>query len=116
MDYLRQNGTITIKQVRELLGIKKSAADALMTKLQMQCRVVIGDITRVYRGEDLHYNGWQVASFCRPEDLMDTDVPWGSTMSLDCLHSPSESYFLLSAHITQLTGETSPRLISGILG
>ena len=116
MDFLSRNGTITIKQVRELLGVKKSAADALMTKLQMQCRVVIGDITRVYRGEDLHYNGWQVASFCRPEDLMETDVPWGAHMSLDCPHSPSESYLLLSAHITQLTGETSPRLISGILG
>lgn len=108
MEYLDRNGSISIKEVRGLLGVKKSAADALMTKLQMQCRVVIGDITRVYRGEDLHYNGWQVASFCRPEDLMDTDGLPG--------HTPSESYSLLARHISQLTGETSPRLIAGILG
>ena len=60
MDYLAEHGSIGIKEIRALLGVKKSAADALMTRLQMQCRVVTGDITRVYRGPDLHYNGWQV--------------------------------------------------------
>lgn len=69
LDYLSTHGSVTIREVRQLLGIKKSAADALMTKLQMQCRVVLGDMTRVYNGEDLSYKGWQVASFCRPEDL-----------------------------------------------
>lgn len=121
MDYVQENGAITVKEVRALLGVKKSAADALLTRLQMQCRLVIGDITRVYRGPDLHYSGWQVASFCRPEDLLGSDVPIGFPFqpfseSIDSLHIPEESFNLLSGHISKLTGETSPRLIAGILG
>lgn len=131
MDYLKEHGSISVKEVRGLLGVKKSAADALLTRLQMQCRVVIGDIVRVYRGEDLHYSGWQVASFCRPEDLVDsggfpgassggfTGAPVGfpfGGLSLECSHTPLESYSLLSSRITELTGETSSRLIAKILG
>ena len=40
MDWLAEHGSIGIKEIRALLGVKKSAADALMTRLQMQCRVV----------------------------------------------------------------------------
>lgn len=126
MTYLKENGSISVKEVRGLLGIKKSAADALLTKLQMQCRIVIGDIIRVYRGADLHYNGWQIASFCAPEDLVAgpplfPEAPAGfpfaaSDESLDSPHTPEESYRLLSEHISRLTGETSPKLIAGILG
>lgn len=124
MDYIKENGSITIKEVRGLLGVKKSAADALMTRLQMQCRVVIGDLVRVYRGPELKYSGWQVASFCRPEDLAGSGgfpgapagFPFESDDSLECHHSPSESYELLANHIAEFTGETSPRLIAKILG
>lgn len=69
LGYIDEHGSITIREVRALLGVKKSAADAEITRLQMQCRVVTGEIIRVYRGADLHYSGWQVASFCRPEAL-----------------------------------------------
>lgn len=69
LDYMDEHGSITIREVRALLGVKKAAADAQITRLQMQCRVITGEIIRVYRGADLHYNGWQVASFCRPEAL-----------------------------------------------
>ena len=48
MDYVNVHGSISVKDVRALLGIKKSAADALLTRLQMQCRLVIGDLVRVY--------------------------------------------------------------------
>ena len=128
MDYLREHGTIGIKEVRGLLGVKKSAADALMTRLQMQCRVVTGDIRRVYRGPDLHYNGWQVSSFCRPEDLfggapgtsvaafggivpaglLDEDHPLAST------RTPEESLALLTGHIASLTG-AEPAAIAKLL-
>lgn len=115
MDYLRENGSVTVKEVRSLLGIKKSAADALLTRLQMQCRVIIGDITRVYRGEDLHYSGWQVASFCRPEDLLDLG-PFGPRLSLETPHAPSESFSILASRITALAGPTSPRILAKVLG
>ena len=139
MDYLATHGSITIREVRHLLGIKKSAADALMTRLQMQCRVVLGDLTRVYNGQDLSYKGWQVASFCRPEDLFGAgkeDVvlpekgiadavpgPFSfasvfeeSDGGLETSHSPEESLELLMAHITELTGCADRRLLLKILG
>ena len=75
MDYVGENGSITIREVRGLLGVKKSAADAAVARLENQTRLVIGDMQRVYRGPDLHYNGWQTASFCRPEDLFDEIPP-----------------------------------------
>jgi len=116
LDYLEEHGSIGIKEVRALLGIKKSAADALMTRLQMQCRVVTGDITRVYRGPDLHYNGWQVSSFCTPESLFCADAlpgpggfPFGEVRTLDVSHSPEESYRRLMEHMLQnLKGATEP--------
>ena len=58
LDFMEEHGSIGIKEVRGLLGVRKSAADALITRLSMQCRVITGDITRVYRGPDLRYNGW----------------------------------------------------------
>jgi len=72
---MEEQGSISIRDIRKLLDIKKSAADALMTRLQMQCRVVTGDISRVYLGPDLHYNGWQVSSFCSPEGLFEGALP-----------------------------------------
>ena len=107
--YLEEHGSIGIKEIRALLGVKKSAADALMTRLQMQCRVVTGDITRVYRGPDLHYNGWQVSSFCTPESLFCADAlpgpggfPFGEARTLEVDHSPDESLARLTEHIRSI--------------
>ena len=106
LDYLAEYGSIGIKEVRGLLGIKKGQADALMTKLQMQCRVITGDITRVYRGPDLHYNGWQVSSFCTPEAFFDFSAPPGfpfaKDFSLEVNHSADEAWERLSGHIRTL--------------
>lgn len=106
LDYLEENGSIGIREVRGLLGVKKSEADAQMTRLQMQCRVVTGDIQRVYRGEDLHYNGWQRSSFCTPEALFDAppDLPIplrGPALQLPAC-TPEESYEALAAHIREI--------------
>lgn len=106
LDLLEEQESIGIRDVRTLLGIKKSAADAIITKLQMQTRVVTGDITRVYRGEDLHYNGWQVSSFCTPEALFADDTGLqgfpGFPSSGDSLQSsltPEQSREFLMDHI-----------------
>ena len=122
LDYLEEHDTIGIKEVRGLLGIKKSAADALMTRLQMQCRVVTGDITRVYRGPDLHYNGWQVSSFCTPESLFCADAlpgpggfPFGEARTLEVDHSPVESLERLVSHIRDLVPDASEKLILKML-
>lgn len=111
LQYISEHGSISIKEVRALLGVKKTAADAAIGRLQRQCRVVTGDLTRVYRGPDLKYSGWQVASFCRPEDLFSADASFSSFTSLpgfpfaadsDPLHTdhtPEESLEALVEHV-----------------
>ena len=107
LEYLEENGSISIKEVRQLLGVKKSAADAIITRLQMQTRVITGDIVRVYRGPDLHYNGWQTSSFCTPEALFGggdelaqfAGFPSLEDDSLDSFLTPSESLEFLADHI-----------------
>ncbi len=121
LDYLADNGSIGIKEVRGLLGVKKGAADAQICRLMMQCRVVTGDITRVYRGQDLHYNGWQVSSFCTPEALFETDaadfpqgLPAGfpfEAVTLKVPHSPEESLRRLVAHIRSQYPDADDKLI-----
>ena len=123
LDYLEEHGSIGIKEVRALLGVKKSAADAAITRLQMQCRVLTGDISRVYRGEDLHYNGWQTSSFCTPEALFDTGTPFAGfpgfpfqeDAGLEVKHSPEESYRLLQQKIRSLVPEATDKQIAKLL-
>jgi hypothetical protein len=105
-----------------MLGVKKSAADALMTRLQMQCRVVTGDITRVYRGPDLHYNGWQVSSFCTSKSLFCVDAipgpggfPFGEARTLDVDHSPAESLARLVEHIRGIAPAATEKQILKML-
>ena len=73
LEYVLRNGSATIREIRQLLGVKKNVADMLVARLQMATRLVTGDIARVYRGPDLHYNGWQTASFCTPDALFSLD-------------------------------------------
>ena len=123
LDYLDEHGTIGIKEIRGLLGVKKSAADALITRLQMQCRVVTGDITRVYRGPDLHYNGWQVSSFCTPESLFCVDaipgpggVPFGEARTLEVDDSRAESLARLVEHLRELVPDVAEKQVMKMLG
>ena len=122
LDSMHEQGSIGIKEVRKLLDVKKGAADALMTKLQMQCRVVTGDIVRVYRGPDLHYNGWQTSSFCAPESLFDT-VPFPAFAgflqqqeSLEVTCSPEESWNLLCEHVRTLFPDVTETQLKKLLG
>ena len=122
LDYLEENGSIGIKEVRGLLGIKKGQADALICRLMMQCRVVTGDIIRVFRGPDLHYNGWQTSSFCTPEALFDTAAaPFFAGFeatrerSLTVNHSPAESYALLVQKIRSLVPDATDKQIARLL-
>ena len=136
LDYLQREGSIGIREVRGLLGVKKSAADAAIARLQLQCRVVTGDIVRVYRGEDLRYSGWQTSSFCTPEALFGEEgptpggpgvagmsapgapagFPFGPSASLKVGHSPEESYRRLSAHIRNLVPDITEKQLQKLLG
>ena len=134
MDAVGENGSITIREVRGLLGVKKSAADAAIARLENQTRLVIGDMQRVYRGPDLHYNGWQTASFCRPEDLFD-EIPPRTALGRDDRRgvpapflvissegeagvekSPAESLAFLKAHVLRLAPHATERDLAKLLG
>lgn len=52
--------------------VKKNILDSLVQYLQMGTWTVIGDFTRVYRGPNLEYCGWQRASNTTPESLFAT--------------------------------------------
>lgn len=107
MAYLDERGSITIKEARALLGVKKSAADATIAKLQHQCRVVTGVIERVYRGPEQTYNGWQVSYFCTPESLFED--------ALQTDHTPEESQDFLTDHIAGLFPEAMRKQIMRVL-
>lgn len=92
---LLRKDNISIKEIRALLNVKKGAADAAISKLQRQCRIVTGDIERIYNGPELTYKGWQVSSFCEPETLFESD-------SLQTNHTPEESLEILIDHIAGL--------------
>ena len=50
-------------------SVKKNVMDSIIQFLQSGTWIIIGDFERVYRGQDLHYNGWQRASNTTPEAL-----------------------------------------------
>lgn len=111
LDYLAEHGSVSVPEVRQLLGVKKSAADALLSKLQMQTRIVTGDIERVYRGPALTYNGWQRCSFCSPEALFeDEDFPFPGYVprSMRSSLSPAESLDFLKETVRAACGRDIP--------
>ena len=119
LEYLDEHGTVSVPEVRKLLGMKKSGADALLAKLQMQTRIITGDITRVYRGPDLKYSGWQRSSFCTPEALfeeMDFPFPGYKPRTLKSSLTPDESLEYLKETITKVCGDVPDKVLMRLLG
>ncbi|MBP3203657.1 MAG: MarR family transcriptional regulator [Bacteroidales bacterium] len=116
LDYLAQNGSVSVPEARKLLGVKKSAADALLGKLQQQTRLVTGDIQRVFNGPNLHYSGWQRSSFCAPEALFEAeDFPFFKPVSLRSSLSPEESLAFVTDTVRQHVGEVPEKLLRKLL-
>ena len=108
LDFMAERGSVEMRDIRHLLGIKKSAADALMSRLHMKTLALTGDITRVYRGQDLRYVGWQVSTFCSPESLFE-NTPSGSS------GFPFAAFFEARTLRSSLTPEESYRYLAGII-
>ena len=108
LDYMEGQGSVSVPEVRRLMGVGKAAADALLGKLQMQTRVVTGDIERIYRGPDLRYSGWQRSSFCAPEALFDDSL----TSSL----TPAQSLEFLKETVRRACGDVPDKMLMKILG
>ena len=119
IDAMEEWGSISVADVRKLMGIPKAKADTLLTRLQMQTRVITGDITRVYRGSDLKYSGWQRSSFCAPEALfedMDFPFPGYRPRSLQSSLTPAESLDFLKETVRSAIGEVSDKVLMKMLG
>ena len=119
LDYTQEHGSVTASEVRKLMGMNKGAADSLLCKIQMQTRILTGDITRVYRGADLQYNGWQRSSFCTPEALfedMDFPFPGFTPRTVKSSLSPEESLVYLKETIRNICGDVPDKLIMKVLG
>lgn len=74
LDAIKKNGSLEAHEMRALLkpripDIKKQTVDALLQRLEMGTWAVIGDFTRVYRGPNLVYSGWQRSSITTPDEL-----------------------------------------------
>lgn len=108
LDYVQENGSITVTEIRKLMGMSKSAADALLARIQMQTRIVTGDISRVYRGADLKYSGWQRSCFCAPESLFG-DFNFKSSLS------PAESLEFLKDTVRKVCGGIPDKILMKIL-
>lgn len=118
LDYVEEHGSITVQEVRKLLGITKAKADTLLCRIQMQTRLITGDISRVYRGEDLKYSGWQRSSFCTPEALleeMEFPFPGYKPRTFSTSHSPEESLEFLKSTIRNSCGDVPDKILMKIL-
>lgn len=119
LDYLEEQGSITVPEVRKLMGVTKSAADALLARIQMQSRIITGDITRVYRGMDLRYSGWQRSSFCTPEALfeeLDFPFPGFQPRTLRSSLTPDESLEFLKDTVRKVCGDVPDKVLMKMLG
>ncbi len=119
LDYAEEKGSVSVPEVRQLLGIKKAAADAILSKLQMQTRLITGDITRIYRGPELRYSGWQRSSFCSPESLfeeLDFPFPGFTPVSLKSSLTPKESLEFVKESVRKVCGDVPDKLLLKMLG
>lgn len=119
LDHIAQYGAISVPEVRKMFGITKSAADSLLAKLQMQTRIVTGDISRIYRGADLSYSGWQRCSFCTPESIfegMELPIPGYVAPSLKSDLTPEESLEFLKETVRRTCGEVPDKILMRMLG
>ena len=120
LELIDKEGSCNARQIREMLGVKKSKADSVLAGLMQGTRIVIGDIQRVYRGPNLEYKGWQTASYCTPESLFERPEeefgPWkikGTSLKCDC--TPEESYAMLQDHIHGLFPEAAEKEVKKLL-
>ena len=83
--------------------ITKQAVDFILGFLDMGTWTVIGDITRVYRGPNCEYKGWQKNTITTPEALL--ECFWEPFLvdnndNIDC--TPEESRQIILDHLTEL--------------
>lgn len=121
LDIIRTEGAVETGRLRSMVGVKKAVMDRIIQFLQSGTWAVTGDLIRVYRGPDLHYNGWQRALNTTPDALFASPVDAGADApfwvrrigddspepaGLSVPRSPAESRSLLISHILEFFPST----------
>lgn len=128
LEAIKENGSLETGEIRRMLkplipDIKKQTVDAFLQRLEMGTWAVIGDFTRVYRGPNLVYSGWQRSSVTTPDELFkspanDNDEPfWArfidtapdSASLPDC--TPEESREAIISHIRSFFPEADRKTL-----
>lgn len=118
-------GTATIQELRRMLGFAKGrgrrtaadpesevpedekiALDPILTRLQMEARLVIADFEYNVDRHGTPY-GWGIARYTAPESLYGP-LPAGRT--------PDESFARIHDHFRQLFPEASERILQKLIG
>lgn len=122
LEEIRRNGSGTIRELRQKFGLRKNQMESVLTRLEMGTWIVVGDFQRVYRGADLHYSGWQLTSYCTPDELFGGDEPGfsfgpfkGERRTLDAGCSPEESYEVLRRRIVALAPMAGAKQVERLL-
>lgn len=108
---LQEHGSLITRQLRTLCGFTgpkmRSRFDAIITHMQMGCRIVTEDF--VYpRDRHNHEYGWGWSLLTIPEQL------YGSDACL-CPRSPEESFQRMLAHLQALLPKASEKQVRRIL-
>ncbi len=109
---IKDAGALGAKELRNIHGIRKNVLDSVIQDLQMGTWCLIGDFERVFRGPNLEYSGWQLASHTTPEAFFSLEpeqeplASSGPDASPDFSGStPSEYTPFWAKHFEKDTGE-----------
>ena len=111
LDTLRTHGSMITRQLRDACGFggpkMRSRFDALVTRLQMQCRVVTQDFVYPRDRHNREY-GWGWALLTTPEQLLGEDA-------CRCDAAPAESLQLMLAHLHSMVPGATPAQLRRLL-
>ena len=104
LEFMEERGSVSCGDVRKLLGIKKSAADALLAKLQMQSYLITKDFKPRINKHGENY-GWPVAVMTPPEYLWGYKFVTGQYKEM-----PGESYRRMVGQISKFYDVTDKNI------
>lgn len=109
---LRENGSMITRELRAACGFNgpkmRSKFDSYVSRLEMQCRIVIEDFVYPRDRHGKEY-GWGWALLTTPESLLGKE-------SCNVDRSPEESYERLKSHFKRILPHSTDKAIEKLLG
>ncbi|MCR4660282.1 MAG: hypothetical protein K5650_08335 [Bacteroidales bacterium] len=133
LDAVRRNGSLLSRDLKKMCGYTaprrrlptnpleravvsentpkpkaKPGFEAAITRLQMDCRLLIADFEYSYTRQGERY-GWSVARYCTPEEYFGPEV-------LATAHTPQQSRNILLRRLAQSLPQATPEQAERIVG